>query len=72
MRVVVWRRWAWVFAFAAGSLIGSADDFGTPAWADSHRSDNPPEVSPPTLTGDWGGLRSYLDRIGIVFTPQLC
>ena len=49
-------------------MIASANDFGTPAWADSHRSDNPPEVSPPGLTGDWGGLRSYLDRIGIVFT----
>jgi porin len=46
----------------------AANNFGTSAWADSHRSDNPPEVSPPTLTGDWGGLRSYLDRIGIVFT----
>src|SRR5229473_5816303 len=68
MRVIVGRRWAWTFAFAAFSLIGSANDFGTPAWAQVQRSGEPTEVSQPALTGDWGGLRPYLDRNGITFT----
>jgi carbohydrate-selective porin OprB len=62
-------RWARTCAFAAFSLIGSAaDDFVTPALAQVQRSGEPSEVSQPNLTGDWGGLRSYLDRHGITFT----
>ena len=66
---VVAGRWAWTFAFAAFSLIGSAaDDFGTPALAQVQRSGEPSAVSQPNLTGDWGGLRSYLELHGITFT----
>jgi hypothetical protein len=65
---VIAGRWAWTFAFAAFSLIGSAIDFGTPALAQVQRSGEPSEVSQPNLTGDWGGLRSYLERLGITFT----
>ena len=32
------------------------------------RSGEPSEASPPNLTGDWGGVRSYLERNGITFT----
>ena len=51
-------RWAWTFAFAAFSLIGSANDFGTPALAQVQPSGEPSEVSQPHLTGDWVRLRS--------------
>ena len=62
-------RWTWTFAFAVFSLIGlAADDFGTPALAQVQRSGEPSEVSQPNLTGDWGGVRSYLERHGITFT----
>jgi carbohydrate-selective porin OprB len=66
---VIVGRWTWTFAFAAFSLIGSAaGDFGTPALAQVQRSGEPSEVSQPNLTGDWGGVRSYLERHGITFT----
>jgi porin len=65
---VIVGRWAWTFAFAAFSLAGSASDFATPAFAQVQRSGEPSEVSQPNLTGDWGGLRSYLARHGITFT----
>lgn len=61
-------RWVWTFAVAALSLFGSANDFGTPALAQVQRSGEPSEVSQPNLTGDWGGVRSYLERNGITFT----
>jgi porin len=67
MRVIAGRRWAWRFAFAAFCFI-AANDFGTPAWADFHRSDEANEPNQPALTGNWGGLRSYLEGIGIIFT----
>ena len=65
--MIVGRRWAWRFAFAAFCFI-AANDFGTPAWADFHRSDEANEPNQPALTGNWGGLRSYLERVGIIFT----
>jgi len=68
MDVIVRRRWGWTFAIAALSLFGSVNDFGTPARAQVQRSGEPSEASPPNLTGDWGGVRSYLERNGITFT----
>jgi porin len=68
MRVIAGRRWAWRFAFAAFSFLALANDFGSPAWADFHRSDEAQEPNQPALTGNWGGLRSYLEGIGIIFT----
>jgi len=68
MGAIAGRRWAWTFAVAA-LYFGLAADCGSPAWAQGHRSE-PPPASPPTttLTGDWGGLRSYLDSIGVTIT----
>src|SRR2546430_12060880 len=68
MGAIAGRRWAWTFAFAAVCL-GLAARCGSPAWAQAHRSE-PAPASPPTttLTGDWGGLRSYLDNNGVTFT----
>jgi porin len=67
MRVIGRRRWGWTFAFAALFMVGSANDFGTSAWAQAQRSDEPTEPGQSTLTGDWGGLRPYLERKGLVF-----
>src|SRR5437899_2435700 len=68
MGAIAGRRWAWTFAFAA-LCLGLAARCGSPAWAQAHRSE-PAPASPPTttLTGDWGGLRSYLDNNGVTFT----
>jgi porin len=55
---VIVGRWAWTFAFAAFSLVGSASDFFTPALAQVQQSGEPSEVSQPHLTGDWVRLRS--------------
>ena len=68
MRAVVRRRWAWTIVCAVLSAAGSSDNFVTSVWAQAHRSDEPVEFSQPTLTGDWGGLRSDLERKGVTFT----
>ena len=68
MRAVVRRRWAWTFVCAVLSAAGSSDNFVTSVWAQAQRSDEPVEFSQPTLTGDWGGLRSDLERKGVTFT----
>jgi porin len=67
MRSVNRRRWGWTFAFAALSMVGSAN-FGTSAWAQAQRSDEPAEPAHAAFTGDWGGLRHYLERKGLIFT----
>jgi carbohydrate-selective porin OprB len=56
--------------FAAATLFfgGLAGNCGTPARAQVQRSEPSPAAPPTTLTGDWGALRSYLDRNGISFT----
>jgi porin len=68
MRAIVGRRWAWTVAFAALWLTGPAGDLATPAWAQAQRSDEPKEPAQSTLTGDWGGLRPYLESKGLTFT----
>ncbi|MFY9837336.1 MAG: carbohydrate porin [Xanthobacteraceae bacterium] len=40
----------------------------TIAWGQAIRSDNPAPAGQSYLTGDWGGLRSYLESHGITFT----
>jgi hypothetical protein len=67
MRSVNRRRWGWTFAFAALSMVVSAN-FGTSAWAQAQRSDEPAEPAHAAFTGDWGGLRHYLERKGLIFT----
>jgi hypothetical protein len=47
-------RLAWTLAFAAFSLIGSANNFGRPPWRMVLRSGELSEVSQPNFTGDWG------------------
>ena len=68
MGAIAGRRWAWTFAVTALSVLGSTTNFSTPAFAQFHRSEPPPASPPSTLTGDWGGLRSYLDSIGVTIT----
>src|SRR5258707_3914645 len=67
MGAIAGRRWAWTFAFAVLDL-GLAACCGPTAWAQGHRSEPTPASPPSTLTGDWGGLRSYLDSNGVPFT----
>src|SRR5262249_23565395 len=59
MGVIAGRLWARLFALAALSMGGLAE---------GHRSERAPATPPTTLTGDWGGLRSYLDRNGVTIT----
>ena len=65
MRTIVGRRWTWAHACAALSVVASATGGGTCGWAQA-----PPDPAAnlwtrPTLSGDWGGLRSQLDRNGV-------
>jgi porin len=68
MGAIAGRRWARTLAVAALSLVASAANFATPTWAQGHRSEPAPATSPTTLTGDWGGLRSDLERNGVTIT----
>jgi porin len=60
------RRWA----LAAGVLcwLGAFGELGTKAWAQAQRSDNPAPPGQSYATGDWGGVRSYLEGQGVTFT----
>src|SRR5918998_6716925 len=42
--------------------------FGAPATKQSARAEASDLWSRPTLTGDWGGMRSQLERNGIAFS----
>jgi porin len=54
--------------FACAALAGASGVVSTTASAQSVRSDNPVPPGQSYLTGDWGGLRSFLDSHGITFT----
>ncbi len=60
-------RWAGSLAVAA-LASASSTGFSSLAWAQAQRSDEKAEPGQTTLTGDWGGLRPYLERKGVVFT----
>jgi porin len=60
-------KWAGTLAVAALACAGSIAHVSTPAWAQAQRSDEKTEPGQTTLTGDWGGLRPYLERQGVVF-----
>jgi porin len=60
-------KWAGTLAVAALACAGSPGHVATSAWAQAQRSDEKTEPGQATLTGDWGGLRPYLERKGIVF-----
>ena len=61
-------KWAGTLTVAALASASSIGHFSTPAWAQAQRSDEKAEPGQTTLTGDWGGLRPYLERKGVVFT----
>ena len=65
MRASVRRLVAWTIAFAAALFAGCPADIGASAWAQAP-SDN--LWTRPALSGDWGGLRSTLERSGVTFT----
>ncbi len=53
---------------AALALAGAYNGLATIAFAQSIRSDNPAPAGREYLTGDWDGLRSYLENYGVTFT----
>src|SRR4249919_3065300 len=65
MRASVRRLVAWTMASAATLFAGCPADIGTSAWAQAP-TDN--LWTRPSLSGDWGGLRSTLERNGVTFT----
>jgi porin len=60
-------KWAGTLAVVALACAGSIAHVATPAWAQAQRSDEKTEPGQTSLTGDWGGLRPYLERKGVVF-----
>jgi porin len=68
MRAIAGLRRERTFAFAALVLIGAVYGVATTARAQAQRSDEPAAPAQTTLTGDWGGLRPYLERKGVIFT----
>ena len=65
MRASVRRLVAWTIAVAAAFFANCPADIGASAWAQA-LSDN--LWTRPALSGDWGGLRSTLERNGVTFT----
>ena len=65
MRASVRRLVAWTIAFAGAFFANCPADIGASAWAQAP-SDN--LWTRPALSGDWGGLRSTLERNGVTFT----
>jgi porin len=61
-------RWAWSFSYALCWVgAGISIELGT-AHAQSVRSDEPAPPGRTYATGDWGGVRSYLEDNGITIT----
>jgi porin len=60
-------KWAGMLTVAALAAAGSIAHSAC-AWAQAQRSDEPKEPAQTTLSGDWNGLRPYLERKGVVFT----
>ena len=62
------RRRLWALACGAVALAGASNVLATKAWSQGIHSDNPAPAGQTYLTGDWGGLRSYLERNGVTLT----
>jgi porin len=62
------RSLAWTWIWAALSLAGACDGLVSTARAQAIRSDNPAPEGREYLTGDWNGLRSYLENRGVTLT----
>ena len=50
------------------ALAAASNRLATKAWSQAIRADNPAPAGQSYLTGDWGGLRSYLERNGVTLT----
>jgi porin len=61
-------RQAGALATAALTWVSACCGYSRGAWAQAQRSDEKAEPGQTTLSGDWGGLRPYLERKGVVFT----
>src|ERR1700738_5099303 len=68
MRRIGRHRCSWVFAWGSLCLLGAFGELGTKAWSQAQQSDNPAAPGQSYLTGDWGGVRSSLERLGVTFT----
>src|SRR5262249_8063421 len=68
MGAIAGPGWTRTFAAAALSLACLSVDCASVVRAEGHRSEPLPAPAPNTLTGDWGGLRTYLERNGITIT----
>jgi porin len=55
-------------ALAAVALTAACSGLATHAFGQAQRSDNPAPGGQQYLTGDWNGLRSTLERQGVVFS----
>jgi porin len=62
------RRRLWALACSAVALAGASNVLATKAWSQGIHSDNPATAGQTYLTGDWGGLRSYLERNGVTLS----
>jgi porin len=49
-------------------LAAASNMLATKAWSQAIHADNPAPAGQTYLTGDWGGLRSYLERNGVTLT----
>jgi hypothetical protein len=67
MRISGNRHRAYAIALIAASLVGPTAVLA-PARAQAQRSDEPADLSQPNLSGNWGGLRTYLEGKGLTFT----
>jgi carbohydrate-selective porin OprB len=55
-------------ACGAIALAAASNMLATKAWSQAIHADNPAPAGQTYLTGDWGGLRSYLERNGVTLT----
>src|ERR1700737_380765 len=68
MRRIGRHRCSGVFAGVWVCLHGACGELGTKSWAQGQQSDNPAAPDQSYLPGDWGGVRSSLERLGVTFT----
>src|ERR1700741_1773965 len=63
-------RRRWTLAVGVLCLFGAFNELGMKAWAQAQRADNPATPGGQYLTGDWGGVRRFLERPGVPFTSR--
>jgi porin len=62
------RRRSTKLACVTLCLLCAGNQFGTSACAQAQRSDNAQAPNQSYLTGDWGGVRPDLERLGVIVT----